>query len=99
MQIHNEAYLDIILAGLPAELHTPVLALRFQHREKCTYEDDGEKNHEGHAQSEVIQQCRGAQVIPGAHIEALGGQVKERSVEISDLRRQKNLNNTLPDKT
>lgn len=89
MQIHNKAYLDIILARLPAELHTPVLALRFQHREKCTYEDDGEKNHEGHAQSEVIQQCRGAQVIPGAHIEALGGQVKERSVEISDLRRQK----------
>lgn len=89
MQIHNEAYLHIILARLPAELHTPVLALRFQHREKCTYEDDGEKNHEGHAQSEVIQQCRGAQVIPGAHIEALGGQVKERSVEISDLRRQK----------
>lgn len=89
MQIHNEAYLYIILARLPAELHTPVLALRFQHREKCTYEDDGEKNHEGHAQSEVIQQCRGAQVIPGAHIEALGGQVKERSVEISDLRRQK----------
>lgn len=89
MQIHNEAYLDIILARLSAELHTPVLALRFQHREKCTYEDDGEKNHEGHAQSEVIQQCRGAQVIPGAHIEALGGQVKERSVEISDLRRQK----------
>lgn len=89
MQIHNEAYLDIILARLPAELHTPVLALRFQHREKCTYEDDGEKNHEGHAQSDVIQQCRGAQVIPGAHIEALGGQVKERSVEISDLRRQK----------
>lgn len=89
MQIHNEAYLDIILARLPAELHTPVLALRFQHREKCTYEDDGEKNHEGHAQSEVIQQCRGAQVIPGAHIEALGGQVKERSVEISDLWRQK----------
>lgn len=89
MQIHNEAYLDIILARLPAELHTPVLALRFQHREKCTYEDDGEKNHEGHAQSKVIQQCRGAQVIPGAHIEALGGQVKERSVEISDLRRQK----------
>lgn len=89
MQIHNEAYLDIILARLPAELHTPVLALRFQHREKCTYEDDGEKNHEGHAQSEVIQQCRGAQVIPGAHIEALSGQVKERSVEISDLRRQK----------
>lgn len=85
----HEAYLDIILAGLPAELHTPVLALRFQHREKCTYEDDGEKNHEGHAQSEVIQQCRGAQVIPGAHIEALSGQVKERSVEISDLRRQK----------
>lgn len=91
MQIHNEAYLDIILARLPAELHTPVLALRFQHREKCTYEDDGEKNHEGHAQSEVIQQCRGAQVIPGAHIEALGGQVKERSVEISDLRRQKKI--------
>lgn len=91
MHIHNEAYLDIILAGLPAELHTPVLALRFQHREKCTYEDDGEKNHEGHAQSEVVQQCRGAQVIPGAHIEALGGQVKERSVEISDLRRHKKL--------
>lgn len=99
MQIHNEAYLDIILARLPAELHTPVLALRFQHREKCTYEDDGEKNHEGNAQREVVQQCRGARVIPGAHIEALGGQVKKRSVKISDLRRQNNLNNTLPDKT